>query len=116
MTNKNSIFEPIDYLFARVSAGNRYEIKLPEISKNSNFEREHYIEVCSSFLKNLDFVFSVEVASPSLVETWKRAANHDNHLKTKKLRSAALSGLRYQQRMRTRPTLFGVFSGVANTQ
>ncbi|ETK34054.1 lantibiotic dehydratase [Microbispora sp. ATCC PTA-5024] len=57
---------------------------------------------------------AVELASPSLAGLLARVARGDTGgLKDKRLRRAALALLRYDIRMRTRPTPFGLFAGVS---
>ncbi|MFI5608599.1 lantibiotic dehydratase [Amycolatopsis sp. NPDC051903] len=60
-------------------------------------------------------VEAITLASPSLGAVLERvAAGEVAALKPKQLRRAALSVLRYDIRMRTRPTPFGLFAGVAS--
>jgi thiopeptide-type bacteriocin biosynthesis protein len=57
---------------------------------------------------------AITLASPSLGALLERvAASGIGALKPKQLRRAALSVLRYEIRMRTRPTPFGLFAGVS---
>ncbi|MGW3991865.1 lantibiotic dehydratase [Amycolatopsis sp. NPDC004772] len=57
---------------------------------------------------------AIELASPSLAAVLARVAGGGTAgLKPKQLRRAALSVLRYDIRMRTRPTPFGLFAGVS---
>ncbi|MFF2330197.1 MULTISPECIES: lantibiotic dehydratase [unclassified Streptomyces] len=60
---------------------------------------------------------ALDLASPSLASMVRRVTDHGAAgIKAGQLRRAALALLRYDIRMRTRPTPFGLFAGVARGQ
>lgn len=72
-----------------------------------------YLELLQAACERPELVEAVQLASPSLAAVLDRVAEgRAESLKVKQLRRAALALLRYDIRMRTRPTPFGLFAGV----
>ncbi|SDC53821.1 lantibiotic dehydratase [Actinokineospora iranica] len=73
-----------------------------------------HVEVLRAALASPRLVEAVTLASPSLATVLDHVAEgRADRLRPKQLRRAALAVLRYDVRMRTRPTPFGLFAGVA---
>jgi thiopeptide-type bacteriocin biosynthesis protein len=92
------------------TAGRRDPIELPP-----GRGRPAHLALLTALARDPLLCEAVALASPSLSRTLDRAAAGDTgRLTDAQVRRAALSALRYDIRMRTRPTPFGLFAGVAS--
>ncbi|MFD7643990.1 lantibiotic dehydratase [Kitasatospora sp. NPDC059795] len=77
--------------------------------------REAYLALLTAFAADPLRREAVRLASPDLARTVERAADgRAEGIGDERLRRAALTALRYDIRLRTRPTPFGLFAGVAD--
>ncbi|MGW4382953.1 lantibiotic dehydratase [Kitasatospora sp. NPDC004531] len=77
--------------------------------------REAYLALLTAFAADPLRREAVRLASPDLARTVEKAADgRTDGISDERLRRAALSALRYDIRLRTRPTPFGLFAGVAD--
>ncbi|GIF13380.1 lantibiotic dehydratase [Actinoplanes teichomyceticus] len=75
--------------------------------------RPAYLAVLRAANRDARLVEALTLATPTLTAVLDRvAAGHGDAFKLTQLRRAALAVLRYDIRMRTRPTPFGLFAGV----
>lgn len=70
------------------------------------------VSILSNTVDNRPLIEAITVASPILAKQLQAAADAEFEIARKKLKKMAMSAIRYDLRMRTRPTPFGLFSGV----
>lgn len=75
-----------------------------------------WVAILSNTVGNSTLFEAISVASPTLAERIRDASAADFSVSRKKLKKMAISAIRYDLRMRTRPTPFGIFSGVTFAQ
>lgn len=105
------VYEAWDlYLLRSPIGGARPELTTPLDTP----EEIDYLNILQRAVQDEHLLEAIALASPSLAGLLGRVAEGDtSSLKRAQLRRAAFAALRYDLRMRTRPTPFGLFAGVA---
>lgn len=109
----DSTFRAWDTFMVRIPARAGQPILPPEPQQPGQFSSSECIELLLAGAADPYLRDAIELASPSLASVLTRIERGEGKsLKEKHLRKAALALLRYDIRMRTRATPFGLFAGV----
>lgn len=107
------LFRAWDFFLLRMPSGRAR----PGVTPRSGPEKGDaaYLELLRLALADAHLVEAIRLASPDLQRTMRKVAEgRAASLKSSQLRRAAFAVLRYDIRMRTRPTPFGLFAGVSS--
>lgn len=107
------LFRGWDHCLLRVPARPRAAPPLYAGATAPPGDREACVQVLAEGARRAELRTAVRLASPSLAALIDRAVTGAAGVSAAQLRRAAYALLRYDIRMRTRPTPFGLFAGVA---